>query len=74
MTIKSIDKLKKGKISVDLTGPKGNAFYLIGLAKRLSKQLDKDYDDISEKMQSGDYENLVEVFEEEFGDFVDLYR
>ena len=74
MTIKSAEELKKGKIFVDLTGPNGNAFYLLALARNLSKQLDRDYAYISEKMRSGDYENLVQVFEEEFGEYVDLYR
>ena len=32
-------KVKNSAIEVDLTGPQGNAFYLIGLAQNLSKQL-----------------------------------
>jgi hypothetical protein len=64
------EKPKKDKLEIDLTGPEGNAFNLIGVANRLSKQLDFD----SNKMMSGDYENLVKVFDSYFGDFVILYR
>jgi len=72
--------LKKEKtkgIEIDLTGPQGNAYYLIGTAKRFGKQLDmsKSYiDDMVKRMMCGDYENLVKVFEEEFGSVVTLYR
>ena len=69
----------KGKISIDLSGPEGNAFAIMGLATRLCKQL-KDVDPekydierILEEMMSGDYKNLVNLFEEYFGDFVDIY-
>lgn len=61
-------------IHIDLTGPKGNAFYLLAAAEGLAKQLDKDDKDITERMTSGDYENLLKVFDEEFGDIVTLYR
>ena len=39
-------KQKKGVIEVDLTGPQGNAHYLISLASRLSKQIGLDEDEI----------------------------
>ena len=32
-------KKEKSHIVIDLTGPEGNAFYLIGLARNLAKQL-----------------------------------
>ena len=71
--IKSIKEKKQG-IEVDLTGPQGNAFYLLGLAKSLSKQLDFDYEPISIEMRSSGYENLINVFEKYFGAYVILYR
>ena len=74
MTIKSIEELQNERPKIDLTGPKGNAFYLLGYAESLSGQLNKDYKSISKRMKSGDYDNLVAVFEEEFGEFVTLYR
>jgi len=67
-------KKKNGLLEIDLTGPHGNAFYLIGVAKNLAKQLEKDSVAIIEEMMSGDYEHLVEVFDREFGHFVILYR
>jgi len=68
------EKPKKDKLEIDLTGPEGNAFHLIGVANRLSKQLDLDSNKIREEMMSGDYENLVKVFDSYFGDFVILYK
>jgi|TARA_B100000424_G_C22793982_1_gene426271 spore maturation protein SpmB len=66
-----------GPIVVDLTGPDGNAFALIGLATRLAKQLGIDSHTINvikTKMMSGDYEHLLKVFDKYFGDFVILER
>jgi len=63
-----------GPIIIDLTGPDGNAFALIGYAKKLAKQLDLDSTKITQEMMSGDYENLLEVFDSAFGDFVILER
>ena len=66
-----------GPIIIDLTGPDGNAFALIGLATRLAKQLGIDSHTINvikTKMMSGDYEHLLKVFDKYFGDFVILER
>ena len=64
-----------GPIVIDLTGPEGNAFALMGLANRLGKQLGfKEIPRILEEMQAGDYEHLLQVFDEHFGDFVILER
>lgn len=61
-------------IEIDLTGPQGNAFYLLGTAKNLAKQLGLDSKKIMEEMMSGDYENLLQVFDKNFGSIVTLYR
>ena len=61
-----------GPIVVDLTGPDGNAFALMGLASRLAKQLGIE-SPITEMMK-GDYEHLLEVFDKNFGDHVILER
>ena len=74
MTIKSKEELQDRRPQVDLTGPQGNAFWLIGYARRLAKDLGKDPDVITERMKAGDYKHLVKVLEEEFGEYVDLYR
>jgi hypothetical protein len=61
-------------LEIDLTGPQGNAFFLIGTAGNLAKQLGKDSKEITDRMMSGDYENLLKIFDEEFGSIVTLYR
>jgi DNA-binding transcriptional regulator LsrR (DeoR family) len=67
-------KQNKSVIEVDLTSPQGNAFYLLGLASQLSKQLGLDEVEILQEMQTSNYENLVKVFDKHFGKFVILYR
>lgn len=71
-----IRKKKKnvGKQIIDLTGPGGNAFYLLGSAQVFCRELDLDYTEIKREMMGGDYENLVQVFDKYFGDFVILER
>ena len=63
-----------GPVVIDLTGPDGNAFALMGYAKRFAKQLDLDSNKIISDMTSGDYENLIQVFDDNFGDFVILEK
>lgn len=72
MTIK--EKPKHRKQVIDLSGPEGNAYYLLGLAKKYANQLGKDDEAIINEMKSGDYENLITVFDREFGDYIDLER
>lgn len=67
-------KENKGKPEIDLTGPDGNAFFLIGYARQISKQLGIDPNPIVEEMQSGDYEHLIKTFDHNFGHLVDLVR
>ena len=74
MTIKSLDELSDRKIDIDLTGPEGNAFFLIARVNKFCKQLGRDPKPIISEMKSGDYENVLKVFDREFGDFVNLYR
>lgn len=70
-----IKKKKEAKtIEIDLTGPHGNAFHLLGLAGRLSRQIGLDAEPILEEMQSSDYENLIQTFDKYFGSVVTLYR
>ena len=74
MAIKSKYKRKKSKIEIDLTGPDGNAFVLLGKAKGFAKQLELDGDKIVDEMTSDDYEHLIQVFDKYFGAFVTLLR
>lgn len=72
-----VDKPKQNGIVIDLTGPQGNAFYLIGTAKKIGRQVGmspKNIDKMVERMTSGDYEHLLSEFEFEFGSVVTLYR
>jgi hypothetical protein len=57
---------------IDITGQDGNAFWLIGHAKNLAKQLDMDAKAIADEMMAGDYEHLLDVFEKHFGSYVEL--
>jgi hypothetical protein len=59
---------------IDLTGPQGNAFFLMGQAGQYARQLGLDGDAIITEMRAGDYENLVQVFDCYFGDYVILER
>ena len=59
---------------MDLTGPQGNAYVLIGTAMNLARQFGYDEEMIKEQMMSGDYENVVETFDKYFGEHVILYR
>lgn len=68
------EKQPQTEIVIDLTGPDGNAFVLMGYAKRFAKQLGLDGDKITNEMREGDYENLLQVFDNYFGDFVILER
>ena len=65
---------RPNQIIIDLTGPDGNAFALMAYADRFAKQLDLDSVTIKAEMREGDYENLIKVFDEWFGDFVILER
>lgn len=70
-------KEKSGPIIIDLTGPNGNAFYLLAMARKLAKSLgwtENKIDHFLDKMQSGDYENLIQVFDDAFGEWVILER
>lgn len=74
MTIKSIEEKPCRKIEIDLSSPEGNAFVLMAYAKQYAKQMQKDGNAIIKEMMSGNYENLINVFDREFGDFVTLYK
>jgi putative IMPACT (imprinted ancient) family translation regulator len=69
-----LEKPKQNGITIDLTGPQGNAFYLLGTANNLAKQLGLNGKEIMEEMKSSDYENLINVFDNYFGSIVTLYR
>ena len=61
-------------IEIDLSGPQGNAFMLIGMASKWSKQLGLDSKEIRDDMTSGDYDHLLSVIEKYFGDYIIMYK
>lgn len=68
-----IKQASKGGIQViDLDGPEGNAFTLIGYARKLGRQLGMDGERIAIEMRQGDYTQLVQTFDRYFGDYVVL--
>jgi hypothetical protein len=68
------DKQQQSEIVIDLTGPDGNAYALLAYAKRFAQQFDLDFNQIKDEMTSGDYENLIRVFDDYFGEIVILER
>ena len=75
--IKSKSEMPDRGIEIDLSGPEGNAFVLLGYAQRWCREL--GYDDfrtkcILEEMKLTDYEGLLHTFDREFGGFVTMYR
>ena len=72
MTIR--EKQPRSEIVIDITGPDGNAFALMGHAKRFASQLGLDGNAIINEMASGDYDDLIQTFDKHFGDYITLER
>ena len=72
MAIISKDTTRKQVI--DLTGPQGNAFYLLGTASKLCKQIGLDVTAVLDDLKGGDYEHLITRFDYHFGFIIDLER
>lgn len=75
MTIRA--KKQRTELVIDLTGPDGNAFNLLGLAFSLSRQLGWSKlacEGVVAEMKLHDYEHLVQTFDKHFGDYVVLER
>ena len=71
------NKKQPSEIILDVTGPDGNAFALMGHAMNFGKQLGFSklaIDGIIEEMQLSDYEHLVQTFDKYFGDYIVLER
>jgi hypothetical protein len=61
-------------IVLDLKGPEGNAFNLLAIAKDLSHVNSFDWDSIYSELTKSDYEHLISVMENYFGDQVLFLR
>ena len=72
MAILTKDKFRKRVI--DLNGPEGNAFCLLGTAMSLCKQIGIDEAIVLDDMKNGDYEHLITRFDTYFGNVIDLER
>ena len=59
---------------IDLTGPQGNAYCLLGIAQKTAKQLGLDHTAIINEMKERDYEHLVDTFDKYFGEIYILER
>jgi hypothetical protein len=62
------------EIVIDLTGPDGNVFNLIGRGSQFCKQIGLDAKEFRTKMMSSDYEHAVQTFDDYFGHFVTLLK
>lgn len=72
-----VEKRKKEYIEIDLTGPEGNAFYLLSMVDRIGKQIGIPKEvrkDIKNLMMLGSYEDLLNTFEIWFGNYVIMYK
>ena len=62
-------------IEIDIDGPQGNAYALMGIAKSTGEQLgfsSEKNSQIFNEMMSGDYNNLLLVFMNNFGQYYKL--
>ena len=65
-----------GPIVIDLTGPQGNAYYLIAVVQSTFKKSGAVElgESIIKEMKSGDYEHLLKTFDLYLGDHFILER
>jgi hypothetical protein len=59
---------------IDLHGPQGNAFALMGIASDWLRQMKRrdEMDALQTEMMSGDYNNLLTVFQKKFDGLVEF--
>ncbi len=74
VNVMAIKQKTHRKTEIGISGPKGNAYYLVGTARAFSKEIGLDEEAIHEEIKSSDYENLITVFDKHFGEYVDLVR
>ena len=65
--------MSSGRV-IDLQGPQGNAFALMAYADDFLRQMGRrhEFNAMRTDMMSGDYDNLIRIFEENFGEYVTL--
>ena len=72
--IKDRKEMINKPMEIDLTGPEGNAFCLLGYARNFCRQMELDWEKVEKEMTADDYDHLVDVFDSYFGEYVTLYR
>ena len=75
--IKSKSEMPSRPIEIDLTGPDGNAYVLMAIARDLGRQLgysQSRIEAIIKVMMLTNYEGLLHTFDVEFGHLVTMYR
>ncbi len=75
--IVSKEEMPKRPIEIDLSGPDGNAYALMGYARGLGRQLgfsEEKIKAIIKVMMLTNYDGLLQTFDEQFGDYVILYK
>lgn len=70
--IKEKEKHLVSAVTIDLTGPDGNVFYLISCGVNFCRQLGLDGDKFATEMMSNDYDHAVKTFDKYFGHFATL--
>ncbi len=72
--IKFGERLNGTPLQIDLNSPMGNSDFLIGIAYYLRKHFKGgDPMPLVEEMREAAYEDLLAIFEREFGEFATLY-
>ena len=67
-------KIAPRKPTIDLDGPDGNVFQILGMARSICDTLGWDYDkfDAEVKFFAESYEDVIGLFDSWFGDYCDL--
>ena len=55
-----VEKKKTKGIEIDLTGPQGNAFFLLGTASKLGRQLGWDRDEIEILLRNQQFKHITD--------------
>jgi len=65
--------MSSGRV-IDLQGPQGNAFALMAYADDFLRQMGRrhEFKAMRTDMMSGDYDNLIRIFEKNFSEYVTL--
>lgn len=63
-------------MKIDIAGPEGNAFTIMGIVERVLKQTGREDEipEVMERMKNGDYDNLCAVATEVSNDTITFYN